>query len=183
MITGERIVLRPLEIGDESYLHRWRNDCEIMAYSDLKYGFLISREAMRRWILEQVESAALFPKEKTFLICTKSEMLPIGDVTYRNWNPVTRSAEFGIEICELDYRGMGYGHDALTVFIDFMFQHLNLNRIELNTLSSNRRAILLYEELGFEKIGVFREAAFNSEMGQYEDVIYMDILRREWMNE
>lgn len=58
--------------------------------------------------------------------------------------------------------------------------YLNLNRIELQTLADNEVAIQLYERLGFHKVGLLREKSFESRSGAYTDVLYMDLLHREW---
>lgn len=33
---------------------------------------------------------------------------------------------------------------------------------------------------GFKKIGLMREKSFDSRTGQYMDILYMDLLRKEW---
>lgn len=180
MIEGSKVVIRQLELGDEEWLHQWRNHGKGNMYCAFPYGFLLSKEAFRLEIKKQVEETQVFPKEKTFMICKKEDMKPIGDISYRNWNSRNRSAEFGIEIGDIDERSKGYGGDALVPFIDFMFRHLNLNRIELTTLSDNKKAQNLYKKLGFQQSGIMREASFDSRTGTFIDVVYMDILRNEW---
>lgn len=44
----------------------------------------------------------------------------------------------------------------------------------------NKRAQELYKKLGFEEIGIIRDGYFDSRRGEYEDVIYMDLLRKDW---
>ncbi len=180
LIEGSKTVIRQLELGDEKHLHKWRNNNQGNLYCGFKYGFLLSKEAFKNQLKKEIENEQVFPEEKMFLICTKEDQKPIGDVSYRNWNKRNRSAEFGIEIGEIDYRGKGYGSDALQNFLDFMFKHLNLNRIELTTLIDNKKAINLYKKLGFKEIGVIREQSFDSRIGKYRDVMYMDILKKEW---
>jgi len=63
---------------------------------------------------------------------------------------------FGLEIGEINERGKGYGYEVLSYFIEFMFNHLNLNRIELTTLTDNEKSIKLYKKLGFKKNGIIR---------------------------
>lgn len=180
MIEGEKVVIRQLELGDEEFLHRWRNNGDGNLYCGFKYGFLLSKESIRLSIKKEIENSDVFPKEKTFLILKKDDLTPIGDISYRNWNMRNRSAEFGIEIGDLDERGKGYGCDALDTFLTYMFNFLNLNRIELTTLADNIKAQNLYKKLGFKTIGVIREQSFDSRTGTYADVLYMDLLRKEW---
>ena len=167
-------------MGDEELLHRWRNDARGNLYCAFKYGYLLSNEVFKMEVKGQIESKEVFPKEKMFIICKKENLAPIGDISYRNWDYRNRSVEFGMEIGEIGERSKGYGLDALTHFIDYLFDFLNLHRIELTTLSDNKRAINLYEKLGFNTIGFIREASFDSRTGRYIDVVYMDLLKREW---
>ena len=180
MIEGNKVLIRQLEAGDEKLLHKWRNKGEGNLYCGFKYGFLLSEEAYNLQVKEELENTDVFPEQKMFIICKKEDLEPIGDISYRNWNKRNRSAEFGIEIGEISERGKGFGQDALNNFLEFMFNHLNLNRIELTTLADNKRSIKLYEKLGFKKIGVIREMSFDSRNGEYSDVVYMDLLKREW---
>jgi len=171
-----------MELGDENLLHLWRNDPVTMGYSELQYGFLRSKEAFRLEIKQSVENIDMFPTEKTFIICKKDSIEPVGDITYRNLDKRNQSAELGLEIANNEERGKGYGSDALHCFIDFMFRFLNLNRIELKTLVDNVEAQRLYERLGFKRIGLIRDAVYDSRTGRYTDYVYMDLLLRDWMS-
>ena len=180
LIEGNKVIIRQLESGDEKLLHKWRNNEQGNLYCGFRYGFLLSKEAFRTQVEEEVKNTETFPTEKLFIILNKENEEPIGNVSYRNWDKRNRSAEFGIEIGEIDKRGQGFGFDVLNSFVEFMFSHLNLNRIELTTLADNKKAIKLYKKLGFKEIGLIREKSFDSRTGSYSDVLYMDLLKREW---
>nr|WP_243196566.1 GNAT family protein [[Eubacterium] tenue] len=62
-----------------------------------------------------------------------------------------------------------------------MFKNLNLNKIELTTIIDNKRAQNLYKKLGFKEIGIIRQAYFDSRYGRFSDVVYMDLLKSEWI--
>jgi len=181
VIEGNKVLIRQLEAGDEKSLHKWRNNGKGNLYCGFKYGFLLSEEAFNLQVKEELENREVFPEQKMFIICKKDDIEPIGNISYRNWDKRNRSAEFGIEIGEINERGKGYGQDALNNFLEFMFNHLNLNRIELTTLADNEKSINLYKKLGFKEIGVIREMSFDSRTGEYSDVVYMDLLKREWL--
>ncbi|MBH1939750.1 GNAT family N-acetyltransferase [Mobilitalea sibirica] len=180
MIEGNKVIIRQLELGDEDFLHKWRNDAKGNLYCGFQYGFLLSKEAFRLELKDQIENRQVFTKDKLFIICKKEDLTPIGDISYRNWDHRNRSAEFGIEIGEVDERSKGYGFDALYHFIDYMFNSLNLHRIELTTFADNLKAQKLYDRLGFKTIGIMREASFDSRTASYMNILYMDLLRREW---
>ena len=58
------------------------------------------------------------------------------------------------------------------------FETLNLNRIYLRVYANNKRAIRVYEKVGFVHEGRMRQAAYKN--GEYSDVLYMSVLREEW---
>lgn len=179
MIKGKRVIIRPMEPDDLDYLIKWRNSPEAMNYSEHLYGFLFSRDNMMRMVENQFREDGFFPRNKTFMVETVEGEV-IGDIGYKNWNPRDRSAEMGLEIGEAEYRGMGLGPEMVTLFSDYMFRHLNLNRIELSVLRENDRAIRVYSKIGFQACGYRRQAVFNSRENRYSDILIMDYLRNDW---
>jgi RimJ/RimL family protein N-acetyltransferase len=102
-------------------------------------------------------------------------------ISYREWDQHNQTAEIGLEISNPANRGKGFGRDGMTVFLDFMFRQLNLNRIELLTAESNTVSHQLYFKLGFKLIGTIREKFYNPLEDSYTNILYMDLLRREWL--
>ncbi len=181
MIYGKNIVIRQLEIGDEEYLYKWWNYGEMMEHAGFPYGILNSKEAIRKNIISEIECYDAFPEKKRFIIFKKVNMEPIGELNYSGWRKRDQLCEFGIKICEASEQGLGYGQDALYHFIDYLFRTLNLNKIELTSMIDNKRAHNLYRKLGFKEIGIIRDGFFDSRTGAFSDVIYMDILKSEWL--
>ncbi len=180
MIEGKNVVIRQFEIGDEEFLYKWWNDGSFMSHAALTYGTLESKEVIRSSIEKEVLNSQLYATSKRFMICKKDDMTPIGEMNYCGWDKREQKCEFGIKIWRED-QGKGYGKDALSHFIDFMFRFLNLNKIELTSMIDNKRAHSLYRALGFKEIGVIREGFFDSRIGEFSDVMYMDLLKREWL--
>jgi len=181
MIEGKKVYIRQLELGDEEYLHKWWNDGKLMGHATFEYGLLQSKEAIRKSILNEIENNEVFPSRKRFLILRKEDNSPIGEMNYLGLDFRNQKSEFGIKICEIDEQGKGYGMDALYHFIDYMFRSLNLNKIELTSMIDNKRAHSLYKRLGFKEIGIIRKGTFDSRTGDFSDVLYMDILKDEWI--
>jgi len=85
----------------------------------------------------------------------------------------------GIGIGERDFWGKGYGTDAMNVILRYAFQELNLRRVSLTTFEYNPRAIRSYEKAGFVHEGHVRK--FLLREGQRWDLLFMGILREEWL--
>jgi RimJ/RimL family protein N-acetyltransferase len=90
-----------------------------------------------------------------------------------------RTAFVGIGIGERAYWGKGYGTDAMKVALRFAFTEINLERVTLNVFEYNPRAIRSYEKAGFKHEGRMRGALLKD--GRRWDMIYMGILREEWL--
>lgn len=181
LIIGNRTVIRQLEAGDEEFLYKWWNDNQLMEHATFPFGTMQSKEAIGKYVMSEIEIYDIFPPRKRYIICKKADMLPIGEINYADWDKRSQKCEFGIKICEIGEQGQGFGKDALVHFIDYLFKALNLNKIELTSMLDNQRAHKLYKQLGFKEIGTIREGCFDSRTGLFSDVMYMDLLKKEWM--
>jgi RimJ/RimL family protein N-acetyltransferase len=73
-------------------------------------------------------------------------------------------------------RGKGAGRTAVGLLVDWAFQALDLDRIEITTTPGNRAARGLAESLGFAEEGIMR--ARNRERGRRVDVVMLARLRK-----
>lgn len=88
-----------------------------------------------------------------------------------NANPRTRhSGSIGIMIHK-DYQNIGVGTALMEALLDVADNWLMLIRVELGVFEDNKRAIHLYEKLGFEREGLKRLAAIRN--GKYENEYVM----------
>jgi len=79
-------------------------------------------------------------------------MFRIDNLDYSN-----KSATVGLDISS-SYRRLGYARETYAAMIPYFFKVVKLNRLALITLATNIAAINLYENLGFIREGVLREA-------------------------
>ncbi|CAL1712833.1 unnamed protein product [Somion occarium] len=77
-----------------------------------------------------------------------------------------------------EHWGKGYGKEALRFVLDHCFKALALHRVTLSVFAGNERAIRLYQKMGFVEEGRIREAVWID--GQWQDIIAMGVLDREW---
>jgi RimJ/RimL family protein N-acetyltransferase len=94
------------------------------------------------------------------------------------WNNGTCTIATGIG--NPDYRGKGYGSDALRLILNYAFNELNLYRVGLDVIGNNTAAIRAYQRAGFREEGRLR-GAVNRDGGR-TDRILMGILVNEWRN-
>jgi glycosyltransferase involved in cell wall biosynthesis len=74
---------------------------------------------------------------------------PLGSVSLYHIDRVTRSAEFGRLMMDCEAEGRGYAEDACRALLGHAFTGLGVERIHLQVLCDNTRALALYERLGF----------------------------------
>jgi RimJ/RimL family protein N-acetyltransferase len=151
LFTGALVKLTAPRPDDKEALARWTNDADYLRHLDA--------------IPARPRDAAYYEKQLIGFVA-----LEIG------WNH--QNAFLGIGIGEPDYRGKGYGTDALRVAVSYAFRELNMYRVGLDVFSYNTRAIRCYEKAGFVREAVQRSAIYRD--GQRHDMIFMSLLRPEW---
>ena len=77
-----------------------------------------------------------------------------------------------------DVEGRGYMKEALERVIEFMFDEVNLHRLEINLLERNVRSKNLAESLGFTLEGESKE--FMEINGQWEDHLRYVLINKRW---
>ena len=169
MLLGSGISLGPFVPEDSAAVFCWMND---VASARLDFAYRpVDMMAHRQWwsSLGKDLTKVVFALRKT------SDPIIIGFVQIGAINAVHRSAELGIRIGEEKNRGQGYGKEALRLAVDFCWNHLNLNRVQLVVFKHNSRAIGAYSAAGFRKEGRLKKAAFID--GEWVDLILMAACR------
>ena len=66
----------------------------------------------------------------------------------------------------------------MELLVEYGFNTLNMNRIELSVFYFNPRAFNTYQKVGFVEEGRKRQARYHN--GKYQDEIIMAVLREDW---
>lgn len=176
-LKGNLTELKALSLEDLTRLHLWRNDPEVSlwAVGNSPFYTYVSKE----FVENTYDTLMNLNKQEAFVFSVYThDKEHIGIADYRDVNPITRVATIGITIGNQAYWGKGYGTDALNLLVKFLFLHLNLRRIQLDTWSGNERAIRAYKRCGFKIEGSLRQHAYVN--GIYYDTVIMGLLRDEW---
>jgi RimJ/RimL family protein N-acetyltransferase len=113
-----------------------------------------------------------------FHLRTLQEDKFIGFVVLFSIKWASQTADMAIGIGLPEYRGKGYGQDALRLILNYAFAELNLYRVGLTVMSYNTAAIKSYERAGFALEGAKRQMVCRE--GQRHDLLLYGILRDEW---
>lgn len=84
----------------------------------------------------------------------------------------------GIVIFDSNYWAGRYGTEAFSLWTDYIFENMNVERVGISTWSGNERMIALAKKIGMKLEGEIRQARIVN--GEYFDSIKMGILREEW---
>lgn len=172
-LLGENIYLSPRNIEDVEKYTKWLNDFETTDYTG-RSGALVTLEAEKEYLEKHINDEATFG-----IIELKTDKL-IGSISLEKINYISRRATLGIFIGDKDTRNKGYGTEAIRLILDYGFNYLNLNNIQLDVMEFNERAIACYKKCGFKEYGRRRKSEFVN--GKYYDRISMDILAEEFKN-
>lgn len=171
-LVGDRIYLSPRSGEDAEIFTEWMNDFQVTDYTG-RSAQVMTVEAERKYLESHIDD------ECTFVIVTIENDKMIGTISLEKIDRNHRTATLGIFIGEAEYRGHGYGTEAIQLLLEYGFHYMNLNSIRLSVLECNPRAIACYKKCGFQEMGRWRKSKFIN--GKYYDTLYMDILKEEFV--
>ena len=170
-LMGERVYLSPRNLEDAEQYTEWMNDFDTTDYIGTSFKVMSLQD--EKQYLETDKKV-----EVSFAIVTIKEDKLIGSIALHEIDYIRRIATMGIFIGDREYRGQGYGTEAVKLILDFGFNYLNLNNIKLDLKEFNERALACYKKCGFKEYGRRRKCNFIN--GKYYDSIEMDILAEEF---
>jgi RimJ/RimL family protein N-acetyltransferase len=152
-LASGRVRLRPHVSSDAADHVRWRNDAEVAFWAtagDIHF-WPVAAAAVDRWFSDKLPE--MDPRSDGVFAIDLVNGRHIGMVDYRDVDAVARSATVGITIGEKDLWAQGYGSEALGLLVGYLFDHLNLHRVQLDTWSGNERAMRSFAALASGRKG------------------------------
>jgi len=173
MLQGERVVLRPIQAWDRERLYELVETIEVRALASNDPPLPVSLEEIeardRRWIEEHHTDSAWFA------IDVDAET--IGMCGLHMIEHYHQRATVGIRIGK-PYRGRGHGQDAVRTLVEYGFSQLNLEKISLQVLADDERAVGAYRKAGFIEEGRLRDHTWYD--GARRDELVMGVRREDW---
>lgn len=171
IVHTERVGLGPIRHDLLPLYQRWINDLAVNRF-------------LESWPFSEIGEVGWYERisrsERTayFTIYDVETARPIGGVDLHDLDRAHRTGEVGIMIGESDFRGRGYGTEAVRLVCDYGFHALGLHAIMIRTFGWNIAAQKAYTRAGFREVGRLRQARWFD--GRPWDVILYDLLRDEF---
>jgi RimJ/RimL family protein N-acetyltransferase len=144
LLQGPRVTLRLLTRADLAEMVAWR-PFEDPLYVEANWPQR-SPDDLNRWYTRCSQD----PKRLLCAVTNESGQV-IGSITLRERDGL-RSARLGVTL-GADFIDQGYGTEALVLFLDYYFGELGFEKIVLDVVGYNQRAIRVYRKLGFVAVG------------------------------
>lgn len=174
MKTETRVYLAPLEDKHIAHYISLSDDPDLIATMGWKP---FEPDEKKKFI--QFSQVLTLPnlegrKAIVFSIINTSDNKAVGYTSIKGISKIEARAEVGIAIMDREYRGQGYGTEALRQAVDYAFNQLGLTSLGLTVFSHNQRAIRAYEKVGFRKTKLLKDAWLLSN-GKYADMWLMQL--------
>ncbi len=183
VLAGEKVILRPFEEKDFEIM------CEILNEPGLKKltGSVSSdeeanaaplpeeTEKIRKWYMTRNEQ-----KDRLDLaVVYKENDQIIGEVVFNEYDEETNNVNFRVLLSETSCN-KGVGTEAISMFIQYGMEELELHKISLEVFSFNSRAERVYQKVGFKLEGIKREDFLYNQ--EYIDTKIYGLLKADYLD-
>lgn len=174
LLRGEKVRLTAVNSTDLTAIARWWHDPEFLRLYNTAPAVPRNEDQLsRRFDLSQTSPDVFLFAVR---LLDSEEIIGLLEMDGVDW--AHRTTFISIGIGEAQYRGRGFGYEAMHLALKFAFNELNLHRVCLTVFSYNSAAITLYERLGFTREGTYREHLERD--GRRYDMYLYGLLRPEW---
>jgi RimJ/RimL family protein N-acetyltransferase len=169
---GNHVYLRPLEPEDidRGWLD-WINDRASTV--NLLGSYPVTRAGLESYL-----ASSQPPSSVMFAICDLETGTYIGNARLASIDYINRTATYGRLLGHPDYKGRGYGTEALILLLRYGFHDLGLNRIWSTMWVENEPSDRSNTKVGMVREGIMREAVYKN--GRFWDTVILAMLRADF---
>ena len=173
-LATERLTLRKMIVADASDMYEYASRPDVTKY--LMWNPHPDRDFTREYLeyLGNRYSAGMF---YDWAVVYEPDCKMIGTCGFTAFDVDNNSAEIGY-VLNSKYWGLGIGYEAASKVLEFGFNVLELNRIEVHYMVGNDASAALSKKLGMSFEGIHRGAVKCK--GEYRDVCIAAITRDEY---
>ncbi len=175
ILENERAKITPLKKDDFYLLDKVAYDPQIwqLGMSNLKEPNDLT--AYIETALQERENNSSYP----FLIFDKQKRCVAGSTRYGNISFEHKRLEIGWTWMNPTFQGTGLNKACKFLLLQFAFEVLQFNRVELKTDVLNQQSQKAMRKIGAKEEGIFRKHSITS-TGRIRDSIFFSITNDEW---
>jgi len=170
-LSGKKVDLCPVGPDDMEILQKGYNDPDVR--DAMFMYFPLTMQDTEKKVSKMAENEQAIQ----FMIVDKESKKAVGHLALVRPDWVSRMMTFYIVLLDKNTWGKGLGTEATRLIVDYGFDMLNLNRIQLHVNAENEAAKAVYKKIGFKHEGTLRQAMYKN--GRYYDFWLMGILAED----
>ena len=174
-LENSRVLLRPLALSDEAELQEIANDADLWVYGldDLSKAGELNRYIKKAIAARDKATCAVWAviDKQTNRVagCTR-----LGEIS---WND--ERGQIGWTWIGKEFQGSGLNKAMKFLILQYGFESLNLNRIELKADERNLRSRQAIKGIGAKEEGILRQH-MKIHTGYIRNTVFYSILKEEW---
>ena len=171
-IKTNRLIIREYSNEYLDQVYEYRSDPRIYGHYSKKQN---SKEELKEYLKKNITE---FDKEdgySVFVVLLNEKV--IGEVAISYWDHNNEKNRIGFAI-KPEYQQQGYGYEAVSAVVEYMFDTMHRNRIQAEHEYDNGASRALLKKLGFREEGHLRQTEYRD--GEWIDSYCYGILREDW---
>jgi RimJ/RimL family protein N-acetyltransferase len=176
VLETERLILSSITLADcsQNYLS-WLNDTDVNMYLESSFY-----QHNMQGLVDFVNGYQSNKKAVFLVIRLKENNKHIGNIKIDKINYIHRNCEYGIMMGDKTEWGKGYAKEASIAIINYAFEELGLNKVNLGVIDSNDVAVKLYKKIGFVVEGVLKQNFYERTSSTLKNEIRMAVFNNTW---
>jgi RimJ/RimL family protein N-acetyltransferase len=175
-LRGYSVRLSPIDHSHLEQLYRWSTEEDIWRY--MTFAYLASRDELETWIGMAMD-ANKQGTELNFAIIDEASQSAVGTTSFYRVVPEHKRLELGKTWLGAPYRRTHINTAAKYLMLNYAFESLLANRVELNTDQRNIRSQRAMERIGATRDGVLRCHTIMRD-GFVRDTVNYSFTMRDW---
>lgn len=175
-LENKRVHLRPLQESDIGLLRP-----VALAQPELfrfMSTFIKSDDDLKRFVLQALSDRE-DGKSIPFIIIDKSINIPAGSTRFGNIEQQHKRVEIGWTWIGAEFHNTGLNKAMKYVMLQYAFETMGMNRVEIKTNEHNQRSRRAIESIGGQYEGLLRNHMVNDD-GTSRNTVYYSIIKEEW---
>jgi len=164
MIDANQIRLPPLEEKDAESMLEWLRDESVTEYLTINGSNMTLDNALS--FIEKAKDES----EILHRAIVDSEDDYLGTISLKNIDMAKKEAEYAITL-HPKAMGTGAATSASKLIVQLAIDELGLDRVYLNVLRINKRAVRLYEKLGY----IYTHSTYTDFNGEELELMWMEV--------